>query len=631
MDKFKIDVNFFPLHYQDFEFIVYVQKCLLKTQKCRDFNYETRRFKLLIEGDSIYDEYFVLFTEHEDFSQQIIKSDNNRFLTIWYLCHQLCVNAKEKNVALRYYDKYEKRIDIPIRETGMGNEIISIIPQYLCGQFGFIMNYYFEKGKNVAFSREVQKLSLSLDSSGKPNKNYYSDKYEKINSFFNSELFLHLYPLDISEKKCQIRMLQLDSDRLNIKKYIFGNGNSSISQFKGVEAYGPYLSYYGNPILCFVYRNGEKDLSYTLYYALQGKTYPTFSGMEKMFAFPMNKESVIGISINDYSESEIIKLINEIKIKSSGRPVIPIILVPWTKETATNEQSKQYFVMKHHLIKENIPSQFVGISRISNYESLKWSVSSIGLQIFTKLRGSPWCMEIPGNKCLIIGIGQSHKKNIHKKIEKYYSYSIMTDSSGIFKNIKVLSENTNKDEYLNGLVNRLKTIIMDEINNYDNIVIHTSFKFRDAEIAKVNELVENLSHETSKDFMVIRFSNKHDYMGFNMKANSKTPFESTILQINKNEYLVWFEGLSSATHTIKTMIGPPMHLTIDFAKFYDPNSIRNNLQDAINLSGANWRGFNAKTTPISILYARLLSSFLAEFEEHNLEKVNIEQLTPWFI
>jgi hypothetical protein len=353
--------------------------------------------------------------------------------------------------------------------------------------------------------------------------------------------------------------------------------------------------------------------------------------MEKMFAFPMNKENVIGIPIDDFNEPEIIRLISELKNKADNRPIIPIVLVPWTKETASEEQSKQYFKMKHHFIKENISSQFVGIPRVNNYENLKWSISSIGLQIFTKLGGSPWCLEVKAKKCLIIGIGQSHKKNAGNKIEKYFSYSIMTDSSGIFKNIKVLSENTNEEEYLNGLANKLREVIQEKVQEYDNIVIHTSFKLKDSETVKIKEIIENLSNETQKEFLVIRFSSNHNYMGFNLAANSKTPYESTIIQLNKREYLVWFEGLSSITQTIKTRIGPPIHLTIDFAKSYHLDDIRYSLQDAINLSGANWRGFNAKTIPVSVLYARLLSSFLAAFDENGLERIDIEQLTPWFL
>jgi hypothetical protein len=289
-------------------------------------------------------------------------------------------------------------------------------------------------------------------------------------------------------------------------------------------------------------------------------------------------------------------------------------------------------MMKHHFLKENIPSQFVGIPRVRNYESLKWSVSSIGLQVFTKLGGSPWCMEAKTNNCLIIGIGKSHKIDSNKKVEKYYSYSIMTDSSGLFKNIKVLSENIDESEYLNGLANKLNSLIQSKINDYDDFVIHTSFRLKDKEISRINEVVKILSADMSnKNFVVIRFSDNHHFMGFNIEGNSKTPYESTLIALNKKEYLIWFEGLSSSTQTVKNRIGSPMHLSIDFAKSYKYADIHTYLQDAINLSGANWRGFNAKTTPVSILYARLLSSFLAAFNDCCLEKIDIEQLTPWFL
>ena len=633
MDKSIIDINFFPLLTQNFNFVVYIQKCTSDLQKCSDLKFETKRFNLAIENEDNREKYFVTLEAKANFIQKSINADHNIWLTLWYIFKQLCFNAMKQDVEIMIIDKYEKYIDVIIKSTNMGNEIISIVPKYLNGQYGFLINYHFRKNRNIQFTREIQKLSLSLDSSGKPNKNYYIDKYDKIVSFVNSDIFSLLKKLEnIIENDEPLKMLQIESNRLSVKKYLFAEGKSNISQFKGIETYGPYQTYSGNPILCFVYRNNDKDLSHILYYALQGKTYPTFNGMEKMFGFAMNKENIIGIAIDDYSESEINKLINEIKNKTSDRSVIPIILVPWIKETATEEESKQYYMMKHHFIKNNIASQFVGIPRVKSYDNLKWSVSSIGLQIFTKLGGSPWCMEPIANKCLIIGIGQSHKKNMHiKKIERYFSYSILTDSTGIFKNIKVLSENSNKEQYLNGLSIKLRETIQENLDNYENIVIHTSFKLQDSEIERINEVINDLHNETKKEFMVIRFSSDHDYMGFNLAANSKTPFESTIVQLNKNEYLVWFEGLSSTTHTIKTRIGPPMHITIDYPKHGQLFETRNNLQDSINLSGANWRGFNAKTTPVSILYARLLSSFLASFDNYELERINIEQLTPWFL
>ena len=631
MDKQIININFFPLKAQDFEFQIYIQKCSSNDQRCDEFEFEVKRFNLQLNRDIEYNLYFVSLDQHDNFTKHSIMSNHNNNLTLWYIYNQLYKNAINQSIEIVCYKKYEKYIDVIGRKSQFGSEAISIIPRYLKRKFGFIIDYHFRKENDVKFNKEVQIASLSIDQYGKQNTNFYSDKYNKILSFFKSDRIALFNNLELNNTNQDIGMLELESDRLNAKKFIFGNGFSDISQFKGIQNHGPFQSYNGTPLLCFVFRVNEKDYSHTLYYALQGKSYPTFNGMEKMFKFAMNKENIIGISVNDFSKAEIDHLIKEMKSKSGDRPIIPIIIVPWIKETATPDESKLYYSMKHQLIKESFASQFVGIPRINNYDNLKWSIASIGLQIFTKLGGSPWCMEVAKNKSLIIGVGQSHKKNDMKIIEKYYSYSILTDSSGIFKNIKILSSNSNKDVYLNGLVENLKTLILSEVSNYDSIVIHTSFKLRDAEIKKINDLIAFLTEETNKKFMVIRFSDKHSYMGFNLSSNSKTPFESTILQITNKEYLIWFEGLSSSTHTVKTRISTPMHLTIDFPTPSDYTSTRDNLQDALNLSGANWRGFNAKTTPVSILYARLLSSFIAKFEEYNLEEVDIEKITPWFI
>jgi hypothetical protein len=55
------------------------------------------------------------------------------------------------------------------------------------------------------------------------------------------------------------------------------------------------------------------------------------------------------------------------------------------------------------------------------------------------------------------------------------------------------------------------------------------------------------------------------------------------------------------------------------------------LQDSVNLSGANWRGFNAKSVPVSIYYAKLVADFVKEFRDLNLEEIDWESLTPWFL
>ena len=110
------------------------------------------------------------------------------------------------------------------------------------------------------------------------------------------------------------------------------------------------------------------------------------------------------------------------------------------------------------------------------------------------------------------------------------------------------------------------------------------------------------------------------------------PYESTILSLSRSEFLVWFEGLQYGRPTVRDIVGGPVHVQFTYpdAKIGLERQ-RAHLQDAINLSGANWRGFNAKSLPVSVYYAQLIAKYLKEFENHGLPPVDVRVLTPWFL
>jgi len=53
--------------------------------------------------------------------------------------------------------------------------------------------------------------------------------------------------------------------------------------------------------------------------------------------------------------------------------------------------------------------------------------------------------------------------------------------------------------------------------------------------------------------------------------------------------------------------------------------------ERLHLSGANWRGFNAKSLPISIYYAQIIAKYFREFHRLGLRELDLENLTPWFL
>lgn len=621
MEK-ELQINILPIQNSNFTFSLFSK--IYPTYENNPLVYFTRIKEAI---------YGVSFAAYDDFKKTDFDSFASTELTKWYLYNLLKENCKRNSIAYNEFDKFQRCIDIKINEDNFGQEIVTITPVYVNTKkiFGFVLNYKFIKNENVPFSREIQIRSLSLDRNGNENKNYYIDKYNKIDFFLkkNYKSIFSLDDLNISQS-----FLQIASSSLETKKYQFGNANVNNSQFQGIRNFGPYLPVNttdGSPKICFVYRNNEKNYSYKLYHALSGKTYPTFSGMEKMFHFALNKDSVLGEGIADYSIENIENVIQHIKEKNPTDLVVPVLIVPWSKEDASEEQQKLYFELKHLFLINHMASQFISIDKIINDNILKWSVSSLAIQIFSKLGGSPWVVIPKTSNCLIIGIGQAYQQHEDSSIKKFFSYSILTDTTGLFKGIKILANENNKDDYAMNLSKSLKEIVNSYSNSYDSFVIHTSFRINKKDMEIIKNALDEIKQDSKFNFAILRFDDRHDYLCFDSSFNSLVPLESTKVELSYKNYLIWFEGQQYGQFTIRHRIGSPMRVFVDYPNDINRGRIIDYLQDAINLSGANWRGFNAKSIPVSLLYAQLISHFISEFDRYNLDKINIENLTPWFL
>ena len=621
MEK-ELQINILPIDNSDFNFSLYSKK--FSSYEKDSHLYFTR----------INEEIFgVSNTAYEGSNLNVFNSFTNTELTKWYLYNLLIDNCKKYSISYHEYKKFQKCIDVVLKFDNLGEEIISVTPTYVNSKkiFGFILSYRFVKKENVEFSREIQKRSLSLDKNGNENKNYYIDKYNIITTFINKYFNTLFAFVDINVSSL---FLKISSSTLDVKKYQFAKSNINYSQFQGIKTFGPYLTInMSDPIpkVCFIYRNNEKNYSYKLYHALYGKTYSTFSGMENMFHFALNRTSVLGEGVDDFSVDSIKNVIQHIRQNYPTELIVPIMIVPWSKEKASNEQQKLYFEIKHLFLTNNMTSQFISIDKIINDNILKWSVSSLAIQIFAKLGGSPWVVIPKTTNCLIIGIGQAYQKNEDSSIKKFFSYSILTDTTGLFKGIKILANTNDKEDYAINLSKSLKDIVSDYSNKYDSFVIHTSFRINKKDIRIIKNTLDEIKQNARLNFAILRFDDNHDYLCFDTSFNSLVPLESSKVELSPKNYLIWFEGQQYGQYTIRHRIGAPVRISIDYPEDLSREKATDYLQDAINLSGANWRGFNAKSIPVSLLYAQLISHFISEFDKYKVGEINIENITPWFL
>ena len=640
--NYTIALNFYPLGVQDLIFEAF-RKLFLQEKKEGKFE-ALRTYKLPedpnnpFNSDALWKDYWISFDPVKGFEKVECKIRLNPSLTVYFLYHLLLNKCKE---ALPpdsvFIDKrsFRRRIEFVISGHEEGEEIIWLEPYYLpeAKMLGFLMDFRFRKNPIIPkSSRKVLQLSLALNKDFKRNADFYVDKYYKLQTFIE-EYYQKLFPLDIKSSLIAMKKspYQVDASTLETKIYQVRNDIESKSQFMGIKDNGPLSVLDDKIIFHFVFLEKYREQARELFRALKGDLFPNrFSGMSEMFNVEFDNHNVNGQSLSEYNRISVEQLLSRFCQKEGFRQ-FPIILIPSRKDT---DNRRIYVFLKYKLISSGIPFQVITEDIFSNKEILKWSIANIGLQIFAKLGGHPWRVKPSTEKCLIIGIGQSHdikKIDNSYRVLKYFAYSVLTDSSGLYKDLQVIGSNREKEGYLRELRENLYKIISKYKGDYNKIVIHTPFKIRLEELKSIKKAVQEFG-EDGPELVVVKINTVNKFFGYNLAVNSMVPFESTYLQISRNEYLVWFEGMQYHNPKIYRDCAGPTHIEFYYqSRALSDKDKKSYLQDAINLSGANWRGFNAKSLPVSTYYCTLVSRFVKDFNSMGYTEFNIDNLKPWFL
>lgn len=545
---------------------------------------------------------------------------------------------KDASKGLEWFIKkdseYNRRIHFTISKHPKGRKCIWIEPFYLKSKntWGLLFDYCFVVDSNIngeakfKLDKDILIASGTMNERGGSNVDYYLFKHKYLHGFIKT----HIQVINtIFNNSISNKLLLIQSKQLNTKTYVFGNGMISNSSYQGLSKFQPLESVKETVQYYFLYKRIDREIAVALLKGLRGELTPTtFSGMNKLFKIDFSNNVIKGSAIDDFTDEIITDEI--VKIKGLGKNVIPIIITNSKKDL---DDDRLYFKLKHRFTNEKIPCQVVTKELIKNEYSLKYSLSNIGLQIFAKAGGKPWKMKPASTEYLIIGIGQSYtleKNENENAIKKNITYSVLTDSSGIFKDIQVLGEGVESDDnYYEQLIANISKII--NASSYKKISIHVPFRISKDKV--IEKVIKRISKNIELSVLVI--NHKNDFFGFDYSNNGLVPFESTFVRLSHDDYLVWFEGLQYNNPKISKRFGNPLLIKFwylnnkDFETDYAYKERL--LQDCINLSGANWRGFKAKQLPVSVFYCQRIAEFIGKFQEYHLSHIDINNLKPWFL
>jgi hypothetical protein len=577
-------------------------------------------------------QYLISFESIEGWTTWQFHPDQNRQLALRYLLEVLLINARRGILAGRYAfrGKFGHYIAYALKETQYGTQEIRVDSYFLPvkNQFGFLVDFHFLSKDPNDHNRETQRLSLSLDERYRSNKNAYIDR-ERVVKDFVANVFSGLFPLTHPTLAEPVRIAQsfvfLTTEALDSKVFVLGENNANSSQWKGLERYGPLRGIPGEVGCIMLYRRDDRPLAEDLYRALMGKLNGVaFGGIPQVFRTEI--ATFHGVIVGQWTRREVDDALAKIGVIKSAASSTRFIVIM----VEDRENSAIYYQAKFGMLSIGLPLQVVSSQLIRRRDQFKWSVSNIALQVFTKLGGLPWKVRPAHDKCLIIGLGQAHRMS-GRDIIRYFAYCVATDSSGLYKKIAVLGDSTARGEY----ITELKTSLVRElaeasVEKYTDCTIHVPFRLKQYEMRALEEAL-NEAQQTGRQMTlsVLKVNDQHRFFGY-ANNNSRVPIEGSVAYISDHAALLWFEGLKKPNDIIGKRVSGPMHVEFLWPRdSLDLEMRKEHLQDLFNLSGTNWRGFNARSTPISVYYCRLIAKFLAEFPDEAARISGTEH--PWFL
>lgn len=639
ISDYLIHLNFLPVH-GDLGIVRLYRKPLVTPQEPRPAEgLMAYRLPTKLGDTDDWPSYWVSFEQSDGFEPFEASPTLNTSLATRTLFHSLARAARQALPPDKFHvpdNEFIEELGLVCRSHTEGNEELLVQPYYLRAkrQFGYLMDFHFRLAHGMPFSRKVQQLSLSLDRNFRRNLDYYVDRSNKVRTFWSQHkrIFdgLQLPGTNIPIKLAS-DFVDLPAERLRSKIYVVGGNKESRSQFSGLRDHGPLMPLDMPPRLLFLFREQDRQAARTLAMSLRGPKQRqkfSFPGFQALFKTDIEIDGN-PVVLPDLTRASLVVALERVKAEKQKNPrILPVVVLP---EGDDNGYMEQKALFSH----AEISTQVCTLRILQDQDTLKWAIANLALQLFCKAGGQPWKVRATHDRSLIIGISQSHKlKTIdgRPQVEKYFAFSVMTDSSGLFQKIQVLGEASNQGDYLSQLRDNLRILLSNSAGQFARVVIHTSFKLKHREIDAIQKTVQETAKSGSTcKFAVVKVNHRSRFFGVNRAVNSFVPYEATQIKLGRHEYLMWFEGLSADTPTVNKAFPGPTHL--QFLRVSDESAIPDHvlLQDLVNLSGANWRGFNAKSAPVSVFYCHLVADLVHDFHERGLPLPAVKDIRPWFL
>jgi hypothetical protein len=406
--------------------------------------------------------------------------------------------------------------------------------------------------------------------------------------------------------------------------------------YQGVRAHGPFDSSHvvlGEGTLLFVFPQAMQAQGRRLAEAwLRGVG--GFPGFEAMFRVPVAtgqalKSLPVAADLTDLSAAAgaYREAIGAWSAQPrDADPLLALVLVPHSERWQTD---RPYYEAKAAFANLGIPSQMVTTELIADEGRFGWAVADIALASFAKLGGIPWTVEAPaGDDDLIIGIGRRDVGHEGRR-RRIFGYAVTFISNGVYRQTWSFTPAADEATYLQRLQEAVQAALAADLDAQPRrLVIHLSSRTGRREIEAVQTAMATAGVTLPTAFL--RLDDTILWDAADTDQDTWAAPKGLVARLGPRRALLHAEEL--------TATGPPdgpLLVELDERSTVDEQGFDELVGQVFRLAHANWRGFNARSKPATLVYGEELAGLvghLADVETWNPDLLRSDlRNRPWFL
>jgi len=380
----------------------------------------------------------------------------------------------------------------------------------------------------------------------------------------------------------------------------------SKSSFNGVSQFGPYDKDIFSkseikPVIIYpsIYENEIKRFIEKFVHGLG--VYPGFKKLFRVDIEEFETYSVEASMLNDYEKA----------LKKVVTKDYDIAFVIITKE----ESPSLYSFIKTFLLGNGIPCQVIRLATITkDDEQLQWILENIALSSYAKVGGTPWVIEAEDKSEIVLGMSRAIDKS--KKV--IVGFSTIFKHNGDFLLFYSKSPVATWEDYQRSL----EELVYEAITEYERrsepprfLVFHFHKRTGRKEIEAVKRAIDRLDIDVK--YALLHLNSYSSYRIFDTSDLTYAPLIGMDVRLSSRQAILATDGRRFNSKRHYTGAPHVLEITMDKESTIDFNEFPRLVEQVYRFSYVNWRGFNAKTIPITINYSHLIARLVSNLEDVN--------------